>query len=85
MPNERTPAERVATAEREILYALASEAGEQSIWTMDELGREVEDPEDAELAVRGLHSAGLVHRTSDGYVFASQAALHVVQMVGHVI
>ncbi|HTW43136.1 MAG TPA: hypothetical protein VMD79_12555 [Solirubrobacteraceae bacterium] len=75
----------MSVAEREILYALASEAGEPSIWTIDELGREVESLADAGLAVRGLHSAGLVHRTSDGYVFATQAALHVVQMVGHVI
>ena len=37
------------------------------------------------IAVRGLHQAGPIHQTSDGLVFASQAALHVVQMVGHVI
>jgi hypothetical protein len=37
------------------------------------------------IAVRSLHQAGLIHQTSDGFVFASQAALHVVQMVGHVI
>lgn len=79
------PAERLAAAEREVLYALASEGGEQSIWTIDELGHEVENLEDAKMAVRSLLQAGLVHQTSDGHVFASQAALHVVQMLGHVI
>jgi hypothetical protein len=79
------PADRLATAERDVLYALASEDGKQSIWTIEELGREVGNPEDARIAVRSLHSAGLVHQTSDGYVFASQAALYAVQMTGHVI
>lgn len=85
MPSELTPAERLAAAEREVLYALASEGGEQSIWTLDELAREVGNVEDADMAVRSLRQAGLVHQTADGFVFASQAALHVVQMVGHVI
>jgi len=85
MPDQRTPAERLSTTEREVLYALASDAGEQSIWTVEELGREVESAEDARIAVRGLLQAGLVHQTSDGYVFASQAAVHVVQMIGHVV
>lgn len=86
MQNKPTlsPAERLGFVEREVLYALAGENGEQSLWTLDELGREVEDLEDAESAVRSLLRAGLVHRTADGYVFASRAALYVVQMVGHV-
>lgn len=88
MPDEHpslTLAERLSAVERDILYVLASESGEQSIWTLPELGREVGDLGDATDAVRGLNQAGLIHKTSDGYIFASQAAVHVVQMVGHVV
>jgi len=35
--------------------------------------------------VNGLHRAGLVNKTSDGYVFATRPAFRLVQMVGQVI
>jgi len=39
----------------------------------------------AEIAVNGLLRAGLIHKTSDGFVFAARAGVRAVQMVGHVI
>jgi hypothetical protein len=48
------------------------------------VGREIEyfDPE---AVIRPLCNAGLVHRTSDDFVFATAAAFRMVQMVGHVV
>lgn len=85
MQDETTPAERLDVAERTILYALASEDGTQSIWTVEELGREVRSLEDAKIAVRALHETGLIHQTSNGFIFATRAALRAVEMSGHVV
>jgi hypothetical protein len=52
---------------------------------LDDLGREVEDADDAEIAVTELAQAGLVNRTSDGFVFATRAGVRVVQLIGHSI
>lgn len=85
MPDEHlTPAERLETVERNILYALTGEKGEQPIWSVDDLGREVQSAEDARIAVRELRQAGLIYQTSDGHVFASRAGVRAVQMTGHV-
>jgi hypothetical protein len=48
------------------------------------MGRQIEyyDPE---AVIRRLCSAGLIHQTSDGFVFATAAAFRMVQMVGHVV
>jgi hypothetical protein len=53
-------------------------------WIHDELAREMEDRCVID-QVNALHRAGLVHRTSDGYVFASRAAVRHIQLVGRVI
>jgi hypothetical protein len=36
-------------------------------------------------SVNALHRAGLVNRTSDGYVFATRAAVRHIQLVGRVV
>jgi Mn-dependent DtxR family transcriptional regulator len=54
------------------------------MWPVEDIGREMESTEPI-VAVRGLHRAGLIHKTSDGYVFATRSAVRMVQMVGHVI
>jgi len=71
--------------ERDVLYLLTEPQDNQPIWSVADLGREVEDAGDADVAVHGLHQAGLIHRTCDGFVFATRAGVRAVQMMGHVI
>jgi hypothetical protein len=84
-PTPESPNDRLNRVEREILYLLTGMSGEQPIWSVEDLGREVEDADDAEVSVKGLHQAGLINRTSDGFVFATRAGVRVVQLIGHVV
>jgi hypothetical protein len=79
----RTPSERFDATERDVLYLMTD--GEQPVWSVDDLGRALEQPAGAVDAVRGLRAAGLIHQTTDGYVFATRAAVRMVQIVGQVI
>jgi predicted transcriptional regulator len=78
----RGPTERYYAVEQQVLYLLASD---QPIWSVEDIGRHVGDQADVEDAVRGLHSAGLIHQTTDGFVFATRAGYRTVQIVGKVI
>ena len=81
-------ADRQDTIERDVLYLLTGSNDNQPLWSVEDIGREMELPDGAIHAVdavRGLHCAGLIHRTSDGYVFATRAAVRMVEMVGQVI
>jgi len=44
-------------------------------WSVAELGLEVGGELQAIDALEALHRAGLIHRTSDGFVFATRAAV----------
>jgi hypothetical protein len=44
-------------------------------WSVAELGLEVGDELQAIDALEALHRAGLIHRTSDGFIFAARAAV----------
>jgi hypothetical protein len=79
----RTPAERFDAMERDVLYLMTD--GHQPVWSVDDIGRAVEQPAYAEDAVRGLRGAGLIHQTSDGYVFATRAGVRMVEIVGQVV
>jgi hypothetical protein len=70
--------------EREALYLLTDPDRYPPIWSIADMGREIEyfDPE---AVIRPLCNAGLIHRTSDGFVFATAAAFRMVQMVGQVV
>jgi hypothetical protein len=85
MPDQqpiRDPLEKALTTEREILYALTDPTDIQPLWTIEDLAREM-DERDITHYVSMLRRAGLVHRTSDGHVFASRAAVRQIQIVGH--
>lgn len=81
-PNEQTRDWDVL--ERETLYLLTDPERYPSIWSVPDIGREL-DYFDAEAVVRPLRNAGLLHQTADGFVFATPAAFRMVQMVGQVI
>jgi hypothetical protein len=70
--------------ERNVLYLLTEPEDGQPLWSIDDLNREMERLDVIDY-VNGLHRAGLIHRTSDGYVFATRAAVRMVQIVGQVI
>lgn len=84
MPDEqpiRDPLERALNLEREILYQLTEPEDNQPLWTIEDLEREIGQRDIIDY-VRPLQRAGLLHRTSDGHVFASRATVRFVQMVG---
>jgi len=70
--------------EREAIYAMTDPERHPTIWSIEDLGRELEyfDPESV---IRQLRNAGLVHRTSDNFVFATAAAFRMAQMVGQIV
>jgi hypothetical protein len=85
MPDEDTPEMRsYDEMERDLLYHLTTPEDGQPLWSVEDLNREMERRDAIDL-VRGLHRAGLVNKTTDGFVFATRAAVRVVQMVGHVV
>jgi hypothetical protein len=43
--------------------------------TMHEIGLEIGSQTVAEDAIADLHAAGLIHKTTDGFLFASRAAI----------
>ena len=66
--------------ERDVLYLLTEPEDCQPLWSVDDIGRELED-RDPMVPIRGLLRAGLIHRTSDGFVFASRAGVRMAQLV----
>ena len=72
------------TMEREALYLLTDLDRYQPIWSIGDVGRAI-DYHDPEAVIRPLCNAGLVHRTSDDFVFATAAAFRLVQIVGQVV
>jgi hypothetical protein len=73
------PGERLDTLKLMALHLLTDDP---PIWSVEDLGRELNDPAGVQDAVRGLREAGLLYQTSDGYVFASRAACRMVELTG---
>ncbi len=85
MPDEQPipdPADHYRQHELEIIYLLTDPDDNQPLWTLEDLAREM-DERDIMPFVRRLQEAGIIHRTSDGHIFASRAAVRQVQIVGH--
>ncbi len=67
------PGRMLDDAQRLVLYVLLTGGGSGTC-SIGELALEVDDRDAAELAVVGLHAAGLVHGL-EGFVFATHAAV----------
>ncbi|HTA33955.1 MAG TPA: hypothetical protein VK721_11065 [Solirubrobacteraceae bacterium] len=87
MPDEKPTPDFAAAQDHialEILYLLTDPNDYQPIWSITDLARELDDGRiSVEDTIRRLHGAGLIHRTSDGFVFATRSAVRQIQLVGH--
>lgn len=83
MPDAQ-PTRSLDSIERDVLYLLTGQNGGPGIWSVADLGREIESDDDAQIAVEGLQRAGLAHRTSDGFALATRAAVRAIEFTGHV-
>jgi hypothetical protein len=70
--------------EREAVYLLTDPERQPPIWSVADMGRELET-KDPDAVLRPLYNAGLLNHTRDGFVFATPAAFKWVQLVGHVV
>lgn len=87
MPDEDPNEDRLHpldALERNVLHLLTRPEDGQPLWSVEDIGRELESDE-AITFVRALRRAGLVNITSDGFVFATRAGVRVTQLVGHVV
>jgi hypothetical protein len=70
--------------ERETIYVMTDPDRWPAIWSVADLGRELET-NDPDAVLRPLVNAGLVHRIAGGFVFASASAFKMVALVGQVV
>lgn len=75
----RTPREEEARDDWGILVCLVA-SSDQWPWSIDELIREREDELAARDAIDRLSRSGLVHRTKDGLIFPTRAALRYTEI-----
>jgi len=52
--------------------------GGSGLWSVEEVGREIGGQ--VADALEALYRAGLIHRTSDGFVFATRAAIRASEL-----
>jgi hypothetical protein len=86
-PHARPPIpdadERIRQIELLILYSLTNPDDDPCLWSRAEIEREYSDSPYLEDAISRLYRAGLIHRTSDGFIFASRTAVYQVERVGY--
>jgi hypothetical protein len=70
------PAESKVRTESTIMSLLLVH-DDQRPWSTEELIREIGREIDTRDAIADLHGVGLIHRTTDGFVFATRAATHL--------
>lgn len=80
-PSQVDPVRSSDLAERDVIYLLTDPEGLRH-WSVEEVGREIEDRGEAADALRGLERAGLIHRDSDDFVFATRAAIRFRELIG---
>lgn len=73
------PAEGEARTESAVMTLLLIQDGQRP-WSSEELVREIGRELDVLDAISNLHGVGLLHRTTDGFVFATRAATHLDQL-----
>jgi hypothetical protein len=78
------PARSYDEVERDVLYLLTEPGDCQPLWSAEDIGRELESNEPM-TPIRGLLRAGLVNRTSDGFVFATRAGVRMAQLVDRAV
>lgn len=75
MHDQRTPAREHDQIDRAIL-SLLLDGDSRGPWSDDEIAREIGNRVETVDGLARLAGAGLVHRLSSGYAWASRAALH---------
>jgi hypothetical protein len=83
--NDLTRGDRdIGDMELDLVNLLTDPCRQPTIWSIPDIGRELEyfDPESL---VHPLQRAGLLHQTTDGFVFATPAAFHLIALTAHVV
>jgi len=64
-----------------IVLDLLLDREEQRPWSADEVARAIGNPVAAADAIANLQAAGLIHHTSDGFVFVTRAAAQLNELI----
>jgi hypothetical protein len=67
----------------QLVLRLLLEQSTVRLWSLDELILEIGDPPAVLNALAALQGAGLVHRTTEGFAFATRAAARCSELIGH--
>jgi Mn-dependent DtxR family transcriptional regulator len=82
--NMPDPARAYNEMERDVLYLLTEPGDCQPLWSVEDIGREMET-DDPMALIHGLIRAGLVNRTTDRFVFATRAGVRMAQLVDRAV
>jgi hypothetical protein len=74
----------IGDMELDLVNLLTDPCRQPTIWSIPDIGRELEyfDPESL---VHPLQRSGLLYLTADGFVFATPAAFHLISLTAHVV